>query len=202
MKSRNYFLTAEQVQHLRAACDTASPRGKRDLAILDAMLFQGLRLKEVVELRMEDIRDLGNQFILHLKGRTDEIDVHDTCHQSLKTWLDESDVCLGNATGPIFVPISKSIRNPQEPLRGQTISRLAAKYGNQAGLTPLKGPNRLKPGDLRRTCARTAYDHGADLLSLQAFFGFNHLESVARYIGVLDMKDAGSVKNFIRYKVQ
>jgi site-specific recombinase XerD len=107
---------------------------------------------------------------------------------------------LENATGPVFIPVSSIDRSPQKPLGGQTISRLVAKYGNLANLTPLKGLDRLKPGDLRRTCARTAFENGANLLSLQAFLGFNHLETVARYIDILNLNDIASVKDQINYE--
>jgi site-specific recombinase XerD len=164
------------------------------------MLFQGLRLIEVAKLRLEDFRNVENQFILQLDNRSTDIKIHDTYHQSLKKWMDQRGLSLEKATGPVFVPVSKFDPHTQKPLGRQTISRLVAKYGCQAGLTPLKGLDRLKPGDLRRTCARTAYDHGADLLSIQVFLGFNHLETAARYIGILNGKNAGSVKDHINYE--
>jgi hypothetical protein len=40
------------VQHIRAACDTGTLKGKRDIEILETMLFQGLRLMEVTHLRL------------------------------------------------------------------------------------------------------------------------------------------------------
>jgi site-specific recombinase XerD len=201
MNPYNYILTAEHVQKLRAACDTVTPKGKRDLAILDTMLFQGLRLIEVADLRLQDFHNVGDQFILQLKSRSDGIKIHDTYHQTLKAWIDQRGMSFEKATGPVFVPISRLDKNVQKPLGRQTISHLVARYGNLAGLTPLRGLDRLKPGDLRRTCARNAYDHGADLVSLQAFLGFNHLETVARHIGILDMKDTNSVKDRINYEV-
>jgi integrase/recombinase XerD len=200
MKQCKYLLNVRQVQRLRAACDTETSRGKRDLAILDSMLFQGLRLNEVANLRMEDFRNVGGQLRLQLENRTDAIKIHDTYYRSLKTWLDHKSMPFDNSAGPVFVPVSTTVRKPQKPLRGKTISHLVAKYGNQAGLAPLKGPNRLKPSDLRRTCARTAYDHGADLLSLQVFLGFNHLETVARYIDILNLVDIDSSIDRINYK--
>jgi site-specific recombinase XerD len=48
--ARKRMLTSEQVQQLRSICDTNTPGGKRDLAILDSMLYQGMRLGEVSNL--------------------------------------------------------------------------------------------------------------------------------------------------------
>lgn len=197
---RKHLLTAEQVQRLRSACDSVTPKGKRDIAILDTMLFQGLRLKEAANLNLMSFTNFGDQITIQLKDRAYPIKVHGTLHQSLKTWLDQRGIPLENTTGPVFVPILKSDKNVQKPLNRRTISHLVAYYGSLAGILPVKGPNRLTPGDLRRTCARRAYDHGADLLSIQAFLGFNHLETVVRYIGVSGLIDTASVIDQINYE--
>ena len=48
-------LTAEQVAQLLASCDTATPLGRRDRAILLLLARLGLRAGEVVQLRLDDI---------------------------------------------------------------------------------------------------------------------------------------------------
>jgi site-specific recombinase XerD len=194
------ILTAKQVQQLRSVCDTVTPKGKRDIAILDTILFQGLRPREVADLRIESFRNFGDQLTLHLKSRTYPIKIHYTLFQNLNTWMDQRGMSLENASGPVFVPIVNLGKGAEKPLASRTISHLVAKYGNLAGLPPKEDSNRLTPGDLRRTCARTAYNCGANLLSIQAFLGFNHLETVARYIGVLGFVDPDSVIDLICYK--
>ena len=200
MKSYKRLLTPKQVQFLRAACEIVTPRGKRDIAILDSFLYQGLRLTEVANLKLESFRKFRAHYTLQLKTRSTPIKIHNNLYQILKLWMDQRGMSLEKTTGPVFVPIQKSAKDVQKPLSGRTISRLVAKYGSQADITPVKGPDRLTPDDLRRTCARRAYDRGAKLVSIQAFLGFNHLETVARYIGVLDQKDTDSVIDQIDYK--
>lgn len=197
---KKHLLTAEQVQQLRSACDSVTTKGKRDIAILDTMLFQGLRLKEVANLRLEGFRKFSDRITLQIKSRAYAIKIHDTLLQSLNIWMDQRGISLEDASGPVFVPIIKSEKEVQKPLGSQRISHLVAEYGNLAGLTPVKGMGRLTPGNLRRTCARTAYDHGASLISIQAFLGFSHLETVARYIGVFDLRDTDSVIDQINYE--
>jgi site-specific recombinase XerD len=194
-----HILSVEQVQRLRDVCSTITPKGKRDIAILDTMLYQGLRLKEVANLQLESFRFVDGQIMLQLKGRISPIKVHKILHHSLRKWMDQRGIPLENTTGPVFIPLQKSNKNSEKSLGRQAISHLVAKYGSLAGVTPAKGKYRLTPGDLSRTCARVAYDRGADLLSLQAFLGFNHIETVARYIGVLELKDPNSVIDQIAY---
>lgn len=197
---KKHILSVEQVQRLRDSLSTTTPKGKRDIAILDTMLYQGLRLMEVANLQLESFSFVGGQITLHLKGRASPIKVHNTLHHTLKNWMDQRGIPLENATGPVFIPLQKSNKNPQKSLGRQAISRLVAKYGSLAGITPVKGTDRLTPGDLRRTCARVAYDRGADLLSLQAFLGFTHVETVARFISVLELKDPDLVIDQISYE--
>jgi site-specific recombinase XerD len=197
--SRKRILTSEQVQQLRSVCETITPGGKRDLAILDSMLYQGMRLREVANLRLEHIRRSGDQFIIHIEGRSKPVKAHASWLQSLNDWLEQRGVSLENNRGPIFVQSTKFVESTRKSLGKRTISYLVAKYGNLAGIAPMKGPDRLFPGDLRRTCARNAYDRGARLLSITAFLGFNHLESTARFIDALELQDANAGIELIKY---
>lgn len=52
-------LSTAEVRDLRRAVDDRTNKGKRDLAILDTMLFAGLRREEVASLRIENLRQDG-----------------------------------------------------------------------------------------------------------------------------------------------
>lgn len=192
-------LTSPQVQQLRSACDTFTPGGKRDLAILDSMLYHGLRLKEVASLRIENLqREKGNDSI-HLADRPTPVKAHPRWQQSVDDWLDQMGVSVEHDRGPIFVQIPKYAGSPLNPLSTRTISFLVARYGNLAGIAPIKGPTRLYPIDLRRTCGRHAFDHGARLSSVSALLGLNHLESTARFIDVKELSDPAEALDKINY---
>ena len=193
------ILRWEQVQQLRSVCDTNIPGGKRDLAIMDSMLYQGMRLSEVANLKIEHIQSSEDEFFIHINRRPKPIKAHYRWLQSLNDWLDQRGMSLENNRGPIFVQILNFYKSPRKPLGKRTISYLVARYGNLAGIAPMKGATRLFPLDLRRTCARNAYDRGASLLSITAFLGFNHLESTARFIDVLDLDDPDKAVDQIQY---
>lgn len=197
--SRKRILTSEQVQRLRSVCETTTPGGKRDLAILDSMLYQGMCLGEVAYLRLEHIRRLGDRFFIHIERRSKPVKVHFIWLQSLNDWLEQRDMSLENNRGPIFVQRTKFSESPRKSLGKRTISYMVARYGNLAGIAPMKGPDRLFPIELRRTCAWNAYDHGARLPSITAFLGFNHLESTARFIDVLELQEADAAVDLIEY---
>ena len=193
------ILTSEQVQQLRSVCDTITLGSKRDLAILDSMLYQGMRLQEVANLRLEHIRCIGNHFFIQIEHRPKPIKAHARWLQSLNDWLDQQGLSLDDNRGPIFVQRTKFNQSPRKSLGKRTISYMVARYGNLAGIAPMKGSNRLFPIELRRTCARNAYDRGASLPSITAFLGFNHIQSTARFINVLELSDPDIAVDQIQY---
>lgn len=198
--TKHRVLTDAQVKQLRSTCDTNTPGNKRNLAILDSMLYQGMRLSEVANLKLEHIHPSGDNFFIHIKRRPKPIKAHPRWLNSLNGWLNQRGLSLEDDRGPVFVQIAKYVKSPRKSLGKRTISYLVAEYGNRAGITPVKGANRLFPKDLRRTCAWNAYDHGASLLAITAFLGFNHLETTARFIDVLDFADPAEAVDQIQYE--
>ena len=85
-----------------------------------------------------------------------------------------------------------------QALTPQAISNLVAQRGAAARLSSLSGDNRLTPHDLRRTCARNAYDNGAPLPAVQLFLGHSDPKTTAHYIG-LTFDEAASVADFVNY---
>lgn len=156
--AKKRILSWEQVQRLRSVCDTNIPRGKRDLAFLDTMLYQGMRSGEVENLKLEYIRKLKDQYFIQMKRRPKPIKAHTEWLQSLNDWLNQRGVSLENNRGPMFLQVNKFDKSSRKPLGKRMISYLDTRYGNLAGIAPMKGVNRLFPIDLRRTCARNAYN--------------------------------------------
>jgi integrase len=163
------------------------------------MLFQGMRLKEVSSLRFEQFHFVNNQFHVQLRHRSGLIKIHPVFFDSLKDWLDQRGINLEGRSGPIFIPIKKTNHPVQKALGKGTISHLVAKYGNLAGIAPIKGPERLFPSDLRRTCARQAYDLGVRLSSIKDFLGLNRLKSAANFIGISESGDPNEVIEQIKF---
>lgn len=199
-------LAAYEVQALRAAVNTRSRKGKRDLAILDMMLFLGLRREEVTSILMENfVLDHGYWWLrLVGKGRKErKLKLPRALLQSLRPWLDAASLKMGTPThypmgGALFRAVNRGGRIAQKALSVSAINRLVAEYGHQAEIAPLKGAGRLSPHDLRRTAARTAYDQGASLLQVQEMLGHSTSQTTERYIGNVS-KIEDTATDYIRY---
>ena len=193
-------LSAAEVRVLHSACDVGTVKGKRDQAILDIMLFVGLRREEVTSLQLDNFHQDGGRWWLVITGKgkkTRRLKVHDGLFKSLSTWLDAAGLNLGTK-GSVFLSVNKGDRITRQPLDASVLNRLIAECGHQTNLAPLDGPNRLSPHDLRRTCARNAYDNGANLLLVQAMLGHSDPKTTARYIGAFEQDDNTAV-DYVRY---
>lgn len=186
-------LAPAEVRALRAAVDTTSNKGKRDLLLLDLMLFLGLRREEVCTLQVSDfVLDRGRWWVSLLgKGRQErKLKLPDTLLRSLHAWVEVAGLTLGVEEGSLFCSVNKGDRIVMKsPLSPSAASRLVAEYGYRARLAPMNGPSRLAPHDLRRTAARTAYDQGASLLQVQQMLGHARSDITERYIGTLSDSD-------------
>ena len=194
-------LASSEVRALRSACSRDSIKGKRDLAMIDAMLFLGLRREEVSSLKTEDFRLDGGRWWIHLQGKgrkTRRLKVHDLFYRSVTDWLAEIDRSLGESTGPVFHNLNRHGGLTGHPVNGAVVARIVAELGAEAGLASDSGPNRLSPHDLRRTAARNAFDNGADLLLIQQWLGHSDPKTTAHYIGSTESDDA-TASDFIRY---
>lgn len=193
-------LVPEEVRRLRRAIPLDSAKGRRDRAILDLMLYLGLRCAEVATLRLSDFRYNNGRWWILVRGKgqkTRHAKVHDVAYQSVASWLEVRGAGWGDDV-PLFVNVNKGDALGGRPLNTSAIARLVCEYGAMAGLAPERGPGRLAPHDLRRTCARNAYDNGAPLLKVQSMLGHADPSTTAVYIGK-DKDDAKTGVDFVDY---
>ncbi|MBN1313194.1 MAG: site-specific integrase [Anaerolineae bacterium] len=194
-------LSPSEVRLLRSSVDTTTRKGKRDLAILDTMLFLGLRREEVVGLSLANFQqDNGRWWVLLTgKGRkTRRLKVHDTLYSSLSTWLDAANLCWHDTESALFFSVNKADHVSPRPINASVVGRLVAEYGAKADLAPRHGKNQLSAHDLRRTCARNVYNNSGNLLLVQAMLGHSDPKTTARYIGAFDDDDNTAI-DYVRY---
>lgn len=194
-------LTTSEVRTLRSTCSRETIKSKRDLAIIDAMLYLGLRREEVCSLRIEDFRQDGGRWWLFLEGKgqkTRRLKVHDLVYRSVTDWLADVDRSLGESEGRVFLNLNRHGGLTGKPVNGAVVARIVAELGAESGLASQAGSGRLSPHDLRRTMARNAYDNGADLLLIQQWLGHSDPKTTAHYIGATEHDD-NTAGDYVRY---
>jgi integrase len=197
-------LTGEEVRKLREIVllkAKSEPKAIRDRAILDLSLFVGLRRDEIANLTVGNIRPDGGRWWLVLTGKGQKvrrIKVHDVLYKSLADLCSLAGLSMGEGEYPLFTNLAKGGKTTGNRLNGSVIGRLVAEYGFYANLAPLAGENCLSPHDLRRTCARNAFDNGATLPQVQAMLGHSDVKTTMHYIGSVE-DDTNTAVDFVRY---
>jgi integrase len=197
-------LSREEVRTLRYTVETKArhdAKAIRDRAILDTMLFAALRRFEVANLATSSfVQDGGRWWIVLSVTKGDmprRVKVHDVLYKSLAAWCDLAGLELGKDDKPLFYNLTKggnfTGNGKRRVLSASVVGRLVTEYGHLSGLAPEGGKNALAAHDLRRTCARNAYDRGATVLQVQALLGHSDPKTTIRYIGALDDEENTAV---------
>ena len=140
----------------------ASPRDRRDRAILELLYGSGLRASELVGLRPADV-DLQAQ-ILMCRGKRDRqrvVPIGDAARRALVTYLEQvrPHLVRGRDPGVLFVNARGG------PLGRQGLWRIVRTRARGAGLRA------AYPHALRHSFASHLLEGGADLRSVQALLG-------------------------------
>jgi integrase/recombinase XerD len=167
------FLNLEEVERLIAAPDPASPLGLRDRAMLEVLYATGLRVSELVGLRLEGV-NLGGGFVRCVgKGSKERI------------------VPLG---GPACAAVSVYLeegrpRHASEYLfltgRGAPMTRMEfwlilRKHARAAGIR-----KHISPHVLRHSFATHLLEKGADLRAVQTMLGHANITTTQIYTHVI-----------------
>ena len=168
-------LTDGEVKRLLASINTKTPYGARNYAIIMALLDTGLRLSELCNLKMEDVRlDSRHCYVKVLgKGQKERmVYLGRRAHEALLTYA--TFVRPHHAKDPTVVRFFVTIRGL--PLRPGAVEQMLSAIGKAAGIP------RVHPHLLRHTAATQYLVQGGDVLSLQRKLGHAGLEMTNRYV--------------------
>jgi integrase/recombinase XerD len=171
------FLNAEQVEGLVVAPDETKPTGQRDRAMLELLYATGIRVTELVELRVSNV-DFGLGLIrVTGKGNKQRIvPVHERAAAAITEYMREGRYALlkGRTSPFLFVTARGG------PLTRQAFWNNLKLSGRKAGIF-----HNLSPHVLRHTFATHLLEGGADLRSLQTMLGHADLSTTEIYTHVV-----------------
>lgn len=175
------FLTADQVDALLAAPDVATPIGLRDRTLIEVLYATGLRVSELVGLRLADVA-LDRGYVQCLgKGRKARIvPVGDQAVHWVQRYLHDA--------RPGFVARRETPFLFVSARGGRRLSRagfwkILKGYGRKADI---RSP--LSPHVLRHSFATHLLDRGADLRAIQTMLGHADLSTTQIYTHVLEAR--------------
>ena len=160
------FLSLDEVDQLLAAPGRATPRGMRDSAMLETLYATGLRVSELVNLRLGDINLEAGYLVALGKGKKQRIvPLGEVAVDTMRAYL---------ATGrPQFLRESAKttvdavfLTRLGRRMTRQGFWKIIAAHARAAGI---RKP--ISPHKLRHSFATHLVERGADLRSVQAMLG-------------------------------
>nr|WP_188749425.1 site-specific tyrosine recombinase XerD [Marinobacterium zhoushanense] len=169
-------LTEADVEALLAAPDTATALGLRDRTMLELLYACGLRVSELVELRLEELnRRIG---VLRIVGKGDKermLPVGDEALSWLSRYLRDGRSELGADSRVEHIFLSRL----GQPMTRQTFWHRIKRYAIEVGID-----KPISPHVLRHAFATHLLNHGADLRVVQMLLGHSSLSTTQIYTHV------------------
>src|SRR5688572_3370286 len=169
-------LSETQVEALLAAPDPENPVGLRDRAMLELLYATGLRVSELVGLRVHQVN--LRQGVVQVRGKGGRerlIPLGEEAIGWLERYLRQSrGMLLGRRQSDILFPSRRA-----QGMTRQNFWHLIQGHARKAGIRA-----RLSPHTLRHAFATHLVDHGADLRVVQMLLGHSDLSTTQIYTHV------------------
>ncbi|MBI4471600.1 MAG: tyrosine-type recombinase/integrase [Acidobacteria bacterium] len=169
-------LTAEELQSIFNAPDPTVSDGIRDRAMLHLCFAGGLRVSELIGLRMDDLRLQPEATVLvHGKGRKQRcLPLWKETASALRAWV----VLRGNLLVPeLFVNAR------HEPMTRSGFEYILNKHVRTAQQQcPSLAAKRVSPHVLRHTCAMTILQATTDLRKVSLWLGHSSTQTTEMYV--------------------
>jgi integrase/recombinase XerD len=169
------FLTEDEINRLFAAPDVATEDGIRDRAVLEVMYACGLRVSELVNLKIADVDLMAGLVVCYGKGNKER---RVPLGRSAIHWLQQYAAVkagYGKATSA-FVFLYRG-----RQLTRQIAWALIKKHAEKAGI------KNVSPHTLRHSFATHLLQHGADSRSVQALLGHSDISTTQIYTHITDV---------------
>jgi integrase/recombinase XerD len=171
------YLDHERMAELIEAPDTAKPTGLRDHAMLDLLYATGLRVSELVKLRVADLDEYGGVLRVIGKGNKQRlVPVGKAALGSVEEYrAQQREQLLGGRVSPFLFVTARGTA-----MTRQGFWKLLRGHGKQAGIF-----RSLSPHVLRHTFATHLLEGGADLRSVQTMLGHADIGTTQIYTHVM-----------------
>ncbi len=174
------FLSVEEVDRLIEQPDATTPAGLRDRALIELLYATGMRVSELLSVRLDDLNLRGGYLTCLGKGSKERLV---PMGGPAVTWIRQymsgarPTLLAGRPSPWLFVNA-----------RGNRLGRVGfwkilKSHGRQAGL-----PRDLSPHVIRHSFATHLLERGADLRSIQSLLGHSDISTTQIYTHVLEVR--------------
>lgn len=171
------YLKAEQMNLLLSSVSKETKKGFRNYTMMGLMLSCGLRVSELLSMRVKDVSfHLPCTLLVHGKGNKDRIvPLLKPMDSVLHDYLVECNL-LQRVPETLIFSNSKG-----EALSRQTVFDFTRKYAKIAHSHDESFPETLSPHGLRHSCAMSLLEAGVDLIYIRDLLGHSSIRTTEIY---------------------
>ena len=176
------ILTIEETQKLMDGPDLQCDKGIRDRAMLELLYATGIRVSELISLKIEDMNLSMEYVICHEKSKDRVIPFGGEAKNALVNYLEKTrSQMIGNTESEyLFVNCSG------KPMSRQGFWKLIKYYVDKAGIE-----KEITPHTFRHSFAAHLLENGADVQSVQKMMGHADISTTQMYVEM----QAGNVRD-------
>ena len=169
------YFEYNELEELFNVCDLETPIGQRDRLLLEMLYATGVRVGELVNIKVSDI-DLGTRNILILgKGNKERYVIYgEYCEEVLKLYLNDGRVLL-NKKDSDYLFLNKT---------GGNLGERGVRYILDNLIDKTSINKKISPHMIRHSFATHLLNEGCDLLTVQKLLGHESIKATQIYTHV------------------
>ncbi|MCM2283239.1 MAG: site-specific tyrosine recombinase XerD [Desulfobacula sp.] len=167
------FMTIQEVSDLLDVPDICKPRELRNAAMMEIMYGSGLRVSELISLKLQDINLDANVVRVMGKGSKERmVPFGSQAGNITQKWIKQGRPALLNGISTPYLFFARG----GKPMTRQGFWKMLKKYGVLAKLS-----KNITPHTLRHSFATHLLEGGADLRSVQTLLGHSDISTTQIY---------------------
>lgn len=167
------ILSAEEMERLLEQPSGDSDKGLRDSAMLELLYATGIRVSELIGLKISDVNMQMGYLICRDGGKERMVSFNNEVREALRQYLTKArdHMAVNEARDILFVNCSG------KPMSRQGFWKLVKSYAKKAGIS-----KDITPHTLRHTFAAHMVENGTDLKSVQEMLGHSDISTTHMYV--------------------
>ncbi|GBC60154.1 site-specific tyrosine recombinase XerD [Desulfonema ishimotonii] len=170
------ILSVDETKRLLSMPDTSNPRGLRNAAMLEVLYGAGLRVSELVSLKLREVNTEAGFIKLMGKGAAERlVPIGWPAKEKILLYLGSARPLLSKGKTSPYLFLAR----PGHPMTRQGFWKLLKKYAETAGIRKT-----ISPHSLRHAFASHLLEGGADLRAIQVMLGHADISTTQIYTHV------------------
>ncbi|TFG74851.1 MAG: site-specific tyrosine recombinase XerD, partial [Thermodesulfobacteriales bacterium] len=175
-KSIPGVISLEDVERVLASPNESTPEGIRDLAMLEVLYATGIRVSELIWLKLNDVNFEMGFVIVYGKGSKERIvPIGGQAQEKLRTYMELSRPLLLKSRDSKELFVTRRAK----AMTRQGFWKLIKNYALKSGIT-----KQISPHTMRHSFATHLLERGADLRTIQIMLGHSDISTTQIYTHV------------------